>query len=171
MIQLDVSIIRNSPGEVRHLEMDVPLQPIESEPGEVIFGSPLRLDARLANEDGVLRLTGTLEGKARVSCSRCLDIFDMPVRAEIDEVYFSKSQRESGPGGESIPFRGDLLDITPEAEKAVLSSLPMKILCGEDCRGLCQKCGANLNSGDCKCSADEIDPRMEMLKKLLEKEK
>ena len=48
---------------------------------------------------------------------------------------------------------------------------PVRILCREDCRGLCQRCGKNLNEGECGCDTREIDPRMEPLRKLLEQMK
>lgn len=170
MIQLDVSRIKNIPGEEQHLVMDVRIQkPVESGVGLIYFESPLKLDVFLANEDGLLKLSGFLEGEIRLACGRCLDLFDMPVQTEINEVYYNESQYDGDPGEEWVSFRGDKLDITPEVAKAVISSLPMKLLCREDCRGLCQRCGTNLNNGSCGCSEDDIDPRMEVLKKLLEK--
>ncbi len=167
MIQLDVSRIKNFPGEVRRLDMDLQMEPVQSDHGRVSFGGPLRLDASLVNEGGALKLTGFVEGKARLACGRCLEPFDFPVRAELDEVYYNEAQEGSEHGEEWIPYRGDRLDVAPEVAKAILSALPMKVLCREECRGLCPKCGINLNQGNCECSVSDIDPRMEILKKLL----
>lgn len=171
MVQLDISKLKNSPGEVRRLEMDFRLEPVEIETGLVFFNAPLRLDANLANNAGMLNLQGFVEGEISIACGRCLELFDLPVRADLEEVYYNQSQQEASPGEEWISFRGDVLDITPEVVKVIISSLPMKALCREDCRGLCQGCGANLNQGDCGCSVDDVDPRMEALKRLLEKDK
>lgn len=168
MIQLDVSKIKNIPGEVRRLEMNLPVEPVQSEHGRISFDDPLRLDASLVNEGGTLKLTGFVDGKARLACGRCLDPFSLPVRAEIDEIYYNEAQEGSDPGEEWIPYRGDRLDVAPEVVKAILSVLPMKVLCREECRGLCPKCGLNLNHGNCECSVTDVDPRMEILKKLLE---
>jgi uncharacterized protein len=59
------------------------------------------------------------------------------------------------------------IDITGEIRDTVLLTLPMKVLCSEDCRGLCAGCGANLNSESCRCAAPPADPRWEALRKLL----
>ena len=171
MVQLDISKLKNSPGEVRRLEMDFRLEPVEIETGLIFFNASLRLDANLANDGGVLKLQGFVEGEVSIACGRCLDLFNLPVRADLEEVYYNQSQQEVGPGEEWISFRGDVLDVTPEVVKVIIASLPMKALCREDCRGLCQGCGANLNHGDCGCSLDDVDPRMEALKRLLEKDK
>ncbi|MGB9809870.1 MAG: YceD family protein, partial [Caldanaerobacter sp.] len=50
----------------------------------------------------------------------------------------------------------------------VILSLPMKFLCKEDCKGLCPICGTNLNYGSCSCKREDIDPRLEVLSKLLQ---
>ena len=63
-------------------------------------------------------------------------------------------------------------DFTIELDEVVISdillSLPQKFLCSDDCRGLCPKCGKNLNLGDCGCDKREIDPRLAILKQLME---
>ncbi|MCL6610880.1 MAG: DUF177 domain-containing protein [Peptococcaceae bacterium] len=167
MIRLDVSRIKNVPGETLRLDLNFPMDPVQSQHGQVSFNSPLRLTGFLTNEGGKLKLTGCLEGEARIACGRCLDLFDLPLKAEMDEVYCSECREGQGPGGEWVLFRGDVLDVTAEVAKAVLSALPMKLLCREDCRGLCQRCGTNLNREACRCSTDDVDPRMEVLRKLL----
>lgn len=167
MIRLDVSRIKNVPGETLRLDLYFPLDSVQTQHGQVSFNSPLRLTGSITNEDGKLKLTGSLEGEARIACGRCLDLFDLPVKAEMDEVYRSEYREGQDPCGEWVPFRGEVLDLTPEVVKAVLSALPMKLLCREDCRGLCQRCGTNLNREACRCSTDDVDPRMEVLRKLL----
>ncbi len=170
MYQLDVSGIKNTPGEVLPLDVAVRMNNLQTDHGELSFNRPLRLKASLANEGGTLRLTGLLEGTAGIACGRCLDLFELPVKAEMDEVYYNEAQQDLVPGEEWVPFRGDRLDITPELVKAILSNLPMKMLCREGCRGLCPKCGNNLNRTGCGCPTEEIDPRLEVLRRFLEKQ-
>ena len=57
------------------------------------------------------------------------------------------------------------------ARRSILFSLPMKVVCSEDCKGLCQHCGADLNEGDCGCSQENIDPRWAALVDIMEKDK
>ncbi len=169
MIQLDVSRIKNNPGEEQHLGLDFQMQPVQAGVDRIFFNTPLRLDILLVNDGGLLKLAGNIEGNIKLACSRCLELFDMPVKEEISEIYYNQSLPDIEPCEEWVPFKGDNLDITPEVIKALVSSLPMKLLCREDCRGLCQKCGANLNLSACSCIKDEIDARLLVLKQLLEK--
>jgi uncharacterized protein len=62
------------------------------------------------------------------------------------------------------------IDLNVLVNDAVILNLPIKHLCSPECRGLCPYCGANLNRGDCGCRVEEIDPRLEVLRKLLEEE-
>ena len=59
------------------------------------------------------------------------------------------------------------LDVLPSVEEQIMLEMPSKTLCKEDCRGLCYKCGKNLNEGDCSCEKHEVDPRLAILKTLL----
>lgn len=168
MIQLAVSRIKNSPGEELHLDKDIRLEEINNGSDRLLFAAPLRLRVDLLNENGTIKLNGTVEGKAKAACSRCLELFDISLRAELDHVYYNESQQDLEPEEDWVPFRGERLDITSEVENALLASLPMKLLCRRDCRGLCQRCGADLNKEGCNCGDDNIDPRLEVLKNLLD---
>ena len=59
-------------------------------------------------------------------------------------------------------------DMLPVVEEEIMLEMPSRTLCKEDCRGLCQKCGKNLNEGDCDCDKKEVDPRLAILKTLLQ---
>lgn len=173
MIILDVSGVKNSPGGKERFEKKVELQPIRTEHEAIFFSGPATLDVTLFNNGGPLTLNGSLKGDIRLACGRCLEYFDMPVEAEISEVYYNESMPEikPGEGEEWTPFKGDRIDITPEVIKSLLSALPMKLVCREECRGLCQDCGANLNVSACGCEKDDIDIRFEALRKLMEDKK
>lgn len=169
MIQLDISRIKNNLGEEQHLVLDFQMQPVKGEYEEIYFSNPLRMDLLLTNDDGLLKLKGRFQGNILIACSRCLETFDLPVEDEIDEIYYNKYQQNAKSNEEWIPFAGgDVLDITPEVIKALISSLPMKLICRHDCLGLCQKCGINLNISSCDCLRSEIDSRMLILKNLFE---
>ena len=68
-------------------------------------------------------------------------------------------------------FQGDEIDITEAVLKQIFLNLPMKFVCREDCQGFCPHCGINLNTGKCSCADDQIDPRWEKLKILLDSNK
>jgi pyruvate-formate lyase len=60
------------------------------------------------------------------------------------------------------------LDLLPTVEEEIMLEMPSRTLCKEDCLGLCHKCGKNLNEGDCDCGKKEVDPRLAILKTLLQ---
>ena len=63
------------------------------------------------------------------------------------------------------------LDMDEQLREELEMEFPMRFLCKEDCKGLCSKCGKNLNEGECDCDHTDFDPRMEPLRKLLEQMK
>jgi uncharacterized protein len=121
---------------------------------------------------GIL-VQGTLTGKIPVECSRCLKVFDYPLTINIEEEYFPVIDVYSGTPleipGELGSFTIDehhILDLSEAIRQNALLAIPMKPLCREDCAGLCQSCGKDLNAGQCDCEKVEIDPRWEKLASL-----
>lgn len=91
------------------------------------------------------------------ACSRCAEELAVPVHAEVHEVA----------GSEELPLTGTLLDLDDLAEKSILLQIEMVYLCRENCKGLCPRCGKNLNEGSCGCSEEETDERWAKLAALL----
>ncbi|KJS65885.1 MAG: hypothetical protein JL50_13755 [Peptococcaceae bacterium BICA1-7] len=173
MIELDILRIKNSPGAEYHLVKEFDMQPIQTELEEVFFNTPVRLDVNVANRGSFIAIEGTFEANIKIACGRCLDLFDLPVREEIKEFYYNTGKMDAKPeedGEDWIPYRGDSIDVTPEVARTIVASLPMKLLCRDDCQGLCQICGENLNTAKCECHKDEVDIRLVKLKQLLEKD-
>ncbi len=118
---------------------------------------------------GIL-VQGTLHGQVPVECSRCLKVFDYPLSISLEEEYFPVIDVNSGtaleipdePGSFTIDEH-HILDLTEAIRQNALLAIPMKPLCREDCEGLCQTCGKDLNQGQCDCSKAEIDPRWSKL--------
>lgn len=130
-------------------------------------------DLMLEYVRGPLRLSRTKEGVLAQAnlhvgindeCFRCLDPVARDVEIEVQELYGYRSQNSS----EFTIGEDGILDLSPLLRAEVLIDTSHRVLCREDCKGLCANCGANLNEGDCNCRDEEIDPRMAALKKLLE---
>ena len=108
-----------------------------------------------------------------MECARCLESFRREIVCATDFIATSLSVAEERKGviddEDYVYFKGDDLriDIVEPVRQALALELPLKPLCTENCRGLCQKCGANLNQTTCECKPEETDPRWEGLKKLL----
>lgn len=69
---------------------------------------------------------------------------------------------------DTVPVADSAIELDGPAGELLFLGLPTRDLCREDCRGLCPKCGKNLNEGDCDCDRKEIDPRLAVLKKFLD---
>ena len=115
------------------------------------------------------RLTADTE----LTCSRCLSLFHLTLKVNIEEEYLPTVDVVSGsylpPPEEPGTFTIDehhILDLTEAVRQYVLMALPMKPLCREDCAGLCPQCGRNLNEGPCGCPVQDTDPRWSALRKL-----
>ncbi|MEG0377682.1 MAG: DUF177 domain-containing protein [Eubacterium sp.] len=97
----------------------------------------------------------TLNGVIVYPCARCLD------PTPVDSIFDFEDVIETDVGTETI-------NLVPYASECLFINEPFKVLCDEECKGLCPSCGANLNHEECSCEGpSDIDPRMEALKKLL----
>ncbi|MGH7461713.1 MAG: YceD family protein [Longimicrobiales bacterium] len=126
----------------------------------------VRLDVQLAGQDVIVR--GELQTRVGLACRRCL----VPVTAEVDEevawVFRPGLTRAEAEEAEVFPLpeRGDELDLVDAIREQVVLSVPQYAMCSETCRGLCGRCGANLNQAQCNCEVAEPDPRWSALRKL-----
>ena len=127
-------------------------------------------EVRLVRTDRGILVKGTLHTVIEVTCSRCLTLFGCPLALNIEGEYFPTTDVVSGaslplpeePGYFIIDERY-VLDLTEAIRQYTMLATPMKPLCREDCAGLCQNCGRNLNQGPCNCPAPEIDTRWSKL--------
>jgi uncharacterized protein len=122
---------------------------------------------------GVL-ISGAFSGDVSLVCSRCLEPFPFQAQDRF-QLYCETAAHDQR--GEEHELADDELDVTYLEEgrintdhllrENILLSLPVQPLCHEDCRGLCPRCGANLNQGACNCTEARVDPRLQVLRKLL----
>jgi uncharacterized protein len=127
-------------------------------------------------DDVVIRLTNLgnrkvlVEAKANlalaVPCDRCLEDVKIPIEVEMTkEINFSMSQEQRAENLDETSYvTGYCLDIDKLIYEEVLIGFPMKVLCSEDCKGICKVCGTNLNQGECGCDRAELDPRMSAIR-------
>lgn len=128
--------------------------------------NPLQVHGAVENAAGVLTLTAVLETTLSLVCDRCAAAFTQEKKLDIKAILADKPQDSEN--DDFFPLEGDSIDVSEIAVSAFVLDMEMKILCRPDCKGLCPKCGKNLNDGDCGCSKKEIDPRLAGLKKLLQ---
>lgn len=116
-------------------------------------------------------VSGKAKAEASLSCSRCLEKFSYPLDVKFEVEYVPL--RELIEVGEheltreelDVSFyKNDQIDIDELVREHLLLAVPMKPLCKSNCKGICPKCGKNLNENLCECSTNEIDPRLAPLK-------
>ncbi|MGN0501494.1 MAG: YceD family protein [Ruminococcus sp.] len=130
------------------------------------FRTPIDVTATAKNRASLVSLTIRACFSYSRSCDRCSTDFTR----EMDMLFEHKLAQTLVDDGnddyiETPDFKLELDDIVISD---ILLSLPQKNLCKDDCKGLCQICGKNLNEGDCSCDKREIDPRLEMLKQFMD---
>ena len=111
----------------------------------------------------------TVKGQAAFSlvmqCARCLEPVKVPMELEIDqELDMKQSSKERLEAlDEQFYINGYNLDVDLLVGNEITLNLPMRVLCSEDCKGICNRCGTNLNRGTCDCDRSSLDPRMSVI--------
>jgi len=125
---------------------------------------PSRAAGNVINKAGILTFSANVDVICECICARCLKEFDYPVHKQI-----SANLTEGGEGENPDGYflQGDKVDAAEIILTEFILNTDDTILCSEDCAGLCQGCGSDLNSGKCNCKK-EIDPRLAVLSQLLE---
>lgn len=123
-----------------------------------------------------IRLAGDLTTSLQLPCGRCLEPVNENVAHHFDLLYRpqgSDSGREelsvTAAEAEVSYYQGDGILLEDALREQVLLSVPIRVLCREDCKGLCPHCGTNLNSGTCSCAAPMEDPRWSALREIRNK--
>ncbi len=158
-------------GEKNKLTFDYMLPPISMD--RVSFKDDAHVTGEITDSAGYMQLKARAHLAYETECDRCLDtvsgefVLDFE-RVVADEGTLTEEQIEDNVD-EYVIIENGKLDIDEQLTEAMLIDFPRKILCSDDCKGLCPKCGRSLNKGDCGCVTKEIDPRLAILATLLEK--
>ncbi len=138
--------------------------------------SPVTARLRVEKVGQEVIIRGDLTAHVELQCGRCLKDFRREVLVPVDVVYHPaeelRGEERYELKGEELDmgfYAGDELDIQELMKEQVILNTPMKPLCSEACKGICLRCGTDLNTDSCSCSEKYIDPRLEVLKKLLDK--
>lgn len=104
-----------------------------------------------------------VEGKVKtvlnLNCDLCLSAFETKLDFDLSEVYSETPDDDQ----EIWELSDKTIDLKPAVIANIMLNLPMQVLCSDDCKGLCPKCGHNLNDGDCGCDRGYVNPQFEKL--------
>ena len=133
------------------------------------------VDCMITRSVDTVLVKGRLDANLIAPCSRCLESASLSVGADFlytlipaktetrEDLELSAEDLETG------YYTGDFIDLAPMLCEQMILQVPMKVLCAETCKGLCPRCGENLNSGSCQCRSEEVDPRLAVLKQFIVK--
>ncbi|MGN0539669.1 MAG: YceD family protein [Candidatus Fimenecus sp.] len=161
-MQLQLEQIFNIDGSCKELKYS--FEPEYSLCDDFKLTSPVEFEGEVRNNTGIVSLSGKAKFSATVTCGRCAELFKKDFEVEVEHLLASKLVNDDN--DEYIVVEDNVLDLTELVCEDIILSLPTRFLCKEDCKGICSKCGKNLNEGKCDCKKD-VDPRMAALLELL----
>ena len=164
---LDLRTIINIPGGVVPFDMEMDLSKLHFDSVKA-FLAPLHVTGKVENRAGVLVLEGHLSTDMTCVCARCLKEFPKHVALRIYSLLANELQDEENT--DYYLLDNGFADMWEIAGTALVLNMEQRQLCKPDCKGLCPKCGKDLNDGPCDCREDR-DPRLAVLGQLLENDK
>ena len=133
------------------------------------FRGDVRVSVMLEKTGRQMVLKAVVKADAEFVCDRCAVPFSLPVNSSYRMCYVTEAEQFKGvdPAEMQVIDSGaGTLDITEDVRQTVMLAVPLKLLCSENCKGLCPYCGTNLNTGTCSCTGDGGDTRWEALRSL-----
>ena len=164
---LGLSKIIECPGESVSFSASVDLSDLQ-------FGNcgpvsePVLASGTVRNTAGVLMMKGMITTTIHGVCDRCASDFDRDEQIPLDVVLGTEMADEENEDEWVFPLEGDSADLEDIIRTVFVLNMDSKLLCRDDCKGLCHRCGKNLNDGPCGCQK-ELDPRFAALQQLLDK--
>ena len=129
---------------------------------------PVLAKGSVRNTAGVLVMTGQITTTIHGICDRCAQEYEEDISFPLDVVLVTELANEENEDEWVFPLEGDSADLEDIVRTVFVLNMDSKLLCKPDCKGLCCRCGKNLNVESCTCQK-ELDPRFAALKQLLEK--
>ena len=166
-MQIHLSDISSSEGKSQHYSVAFEMDTITFQQGTfpVLAKEPVEL--MITNTgDRVLELEGSGLVTVGIPCDRCLE--DVEVKVTLDFKHKIDTESDAYDQSEDLDennyIDGYSLDVEQLVYNELLVGWPTKILCSEDCKGICNVCGQNLNKGTCNCEDTGLDPRMSVIR-------
>lgn len=127
--------------------------------GDYIMNITAQVDGVIYRRDSDYVVEGKVKTVLNLNCDLCLSAFETKLDFDLNEVYSETPDSEE----EFWELSDKTIDLKPAVIANIMLNLPMQVLCSDDCKGLCPKCGHNLNDGDCGCDRGYVNPQFEKL--------
>lgn len=171
-MEINITQLRKSPGDTLQFHFNEEIRTFSLNDEQFLINGPVEFQGKIMNTGRLLQVKGEIICTVKLQCGRCLDNYNYEIQASFDEKYCHENDvaiinEEGIEEDECNIFKGDKIDFTEDVKECLALSIPMKPICKEECKGICSQCGQNLNVKKCDCIQENIDPRFEVLKKLL----
>ena len=163
-MRLDLREIIHVPDASKPFRFQMDLSDLEFY-GKHLISRPVQAQGSVTNHAGALVLEGTAVSKIDFTCDRCGKEFSREKVVALNCLLATELEDEEN--DEIYLLDGNEIDLDEVAGTAFILAMDTKNLCSDNCKGLCAKCGADLNNGPCGCRP-EVDPRLAALAQLLD---
>ena len=171
---LDVSSLMSGTVSSMEISKELEINSEEISPN-ITLTSKVSINGKLENLSGYVHLNADISCSYSSLCARCLKEVDKSIETGIDKAVCKSGTLENEDAENVITdyliIENNEIDLAALCAEELMFALPYRELCSEDCKGLCPKCGKDLNEGECNCSFKEIDPRLAVLAQLLDNDK
>ena len=170
-MRIELENLEGGKGDFAHVYQPDDLNPVDE---RIRLTQPATVSGKVRLAGNEVFVNGHVETRAQVECDRCLQSVETPVNTDFALEYMTGSEYESGGTAELTEaemsvsvFDGEAIDVDEIVKEQIVLTVPTRMLCREDCKGICPECGADRNRGDCNCTTNDIDPRWAALKNLI----
>ncbi len=171
IVKIDISEVVRSVNKIIMKEVELTFSSFQSRLGDFPILQKQPVSLRIENQEGKnILISGTVTLEMGIPCSRCLEEVPTSIHFEFDKKLSiadnSLTDEEMDENNYLIGFE---MDVDKLVYAEILVNWPMKVLCKDDCEGICKVCGTNLNRGACDCQRTELDPRMAAIQDIFNK--
>jgi len=162
----------NIPGEGQRIEGTIDPSTVGLGMPGISLIEPLAFAGRATRNGENIIVEGELTGAMKLQCGRCLNSFNEPFDMAMrilfaPEEEFAAEREDAIDAGEGFSYYGGgEIDLSREFKDLILVNLPISPVCSENCKGMCPRCGEDLNKGPCKCGGDKAPSPFDKLKQL-----
>src|SRR5687767_7400889 len=162
-VRIELENLEGSKGDFAHVYQPEELNPVDE---RITLTEPANISGLVKLSGNQVFIEGHVDTRAQVECDRCLQPVDVPVSTDFELEYIPGSDYEAS-GAAALTeaelsvsvFDGEAIDVDEIVKEQIVLAVPTRMLCREECKGICPECGIDRNTGECKCITDDIDPR------------
>ena len=139
---------------------------------EFPFRQPVRLEGEVSDDAGAITLSATVYAHVTTRCARCGKPVEYDKETDVEFLLVKELEGEEEDLRDDVYLvESDVVELDDILIPELILDMEMAVVCAEDCKGLCPKCGKNLKQGECGCVVKEVDPRLAVLQKFLDSTK